>query len=300
MATDNEHISIADIDDYEYDNVVEEWERYAGVYTGVLMEIYDLTEMAAAELYASLNDLLSIQEYYELQYHIDQLQNYIPIDKNLLLKRIVEDKEVYIIPPKKLYTAPRAPKNRNCIVTSCVDTRLVWDVDKLKTYNLEMAEKQYVGPKWAIWFSLEDLETYLSKTFAGRAQKAMLLFTAQRVEEYIRPETAACKQRTSYESSMLEDSYRLGALEVTCAKARDKWKAVRFTAFDQKNYSDTATLTASESKRLKQIVLEWWNNLSSSTATGHISKYLMGTRSHPKTAIIGHFEINQEPQPITK
>lgn len=68
---------LADLPDEEYDELVSEWEDYAGVSTYETMQQYDTTEIQSTELYAAENRILSLVEYYHLEDCMNVLKKYI-------------------------------------------------------------------------------------------------------------------------------------------------------------------------------------------------------------------------------
>lgn len=147
--------NISDLPDDEYDQLIAEWESYAGISTWELQEEYDTTEIHSTELYAADNHILSLPQYYYLEECMDELKTCMLIDVDfvkaftgsnlenavdIFIENLIED-----MTNQCTYFIPEPDLGISWLAVDCHGEMLYLNLDEILAYWEVLNKEYYFG-----------------------------------------------------------------------------------------------------------------------------------------------------------
>lgn len=145
---------LSDLDDCEYNDVVLEWELYAGVNTGELKERYDTTEIDSTIQYANEKGTMNIIEFYHLTDLINELRDYILHDDGFkeectcdnfqwAVDMFLENVEQQLLNEHITYFIPMPDQGISWLKVNCHGESVFWDMDEIWAYWYGLNKENY-------------------------------------------------------------------------------------------------------------------------------------------------------------
>lgn len=145
---------LSNLNDEEYDNVVMEWQDYAGINTGELMELYDTTEIDSTVQYASEKGIMNIIEFYHLDDLIDALRDYILRELDFkavctcdnfpwAVDMFIANIEMQILDDGVTYFLPMPDQGISWLRVDCHGEYVYWNMDEIWAYWSGLNKENY-------------------------------------------------------------------------------------------------------------------------------------------------------------
>ena len=142
------------LEDEKYESVVMEWQEYAGINTGELMERYDTTEIDSTMEYASEKGIMNIIEFYHLDDLTDALRDYILHDDEFkevctcdnfpwAVDMFIENIEEQILNEYANYFLPIPDQGVSWLKINCHGESVFWNMDEVWAYWSGLNEENY-------------------------------------------------------------------------------------------------------------------------------------------------------------
>ena len=142
------------LDDYDYEDVVAEWEEYSGVSTYELMEKYDTTEIDSTVRYAKKVGIMNLIEFYHLNDLLNALREYILCDdefKNACtcdnfqwaVDMFLDDIENQLLYENCTYFLPEPDQGVSWFRVDCHGDSVYWNIDEIWVYWSGLNKENY-------------------------------------------------------------------------------------------------------------------------------------------------------------
>lgn len=142
------------LEDEKYESVVMEWQDYAGINTGELMELYDTTEIDSTIQYASEKGIMNIIEFYHLPDLLNELRDYILGDEGFkeactcdnfpwAVDIFIENIEEQILNEYANYFLPIPDQGVSWLKINCHGESVFWNMDEVWAYWSGLNKENY-------------------------------------------------------------------------------------------------------------------------------------------------------------
>ena len=145
---------LSDLDDEKYCYVVVDWEKYAGINAGELMELYDTTEIDSTMQYASEKGIMNIIEFYHLPDLLNELRDYILDDDEFedgctcdnfpwAVDIFIENIEEQLLNDYCTYFIPAPDQGISWLGINCHGEYVYWNIDEIWAYWKGLNKENY-------------------------------------------------------------------------------------------------------------------------------------------------------------